>query len=195
MRLRILIATGLSALLSAPAPALDDGSILWVSWIQPKPGMERQLEEGIRAHHEWRRTQHDRWVWIAWQIGSGPRAGTIALGTFNHPWSDFDAPPVDPKSAEENFRQTVRPHAASVLVEHYAYLGPVSNSPADLPPRKASVTEEIQVKGGREREFLDAIGKISSAIKKAGWPNYYEWFRLDTGGDQPTYARVRLLWS
>ncbi len=29
----------------------------------------------------------------------------------------------------------------------------------------------------------------------AGWPVDYEWYQLETGGDKPAYARVRLLWS
>jgi hypothetical protein len=157
--------------------------------------MEQEFEAGLASHHQWRGKQGDPWRWIVWRIGSGPMTGTYAVGTFNHRWSDFDSPPVDPELALENFRRTVEPFVESTVVEHYTFLSEASNSPGTLPPRKFSITEMIEVKGGREREFLDAIDKITRAIKQAGWPNYYEWFRLETGGGQPIYARVRILWN
>lgn len=185
----------LQALAPSAAAALDDQSVLWVSWIKPKPGMEAEFEAGIRAHHRWRADQGDTWAWLVWRIDTGAATGTYAIGTFNHAWSDFDTPPVDLALARENRRQTIMPYVDSIRVEHYVYQAAISNVPDDLPPRNFSITEMIEVRVGKERDFMSAVSGITDAIKQVGWPNYYEWYRLDYGGRQPTYARVRLLWS
>ncbi len=175
--------------------ALDDQSILWVSWIKPKPGMEREFEEGVKAHHRWRGRQGDRWTYLVWRIGAGPQTGTYAIGTFNHRWADFDSPPVSHELAAANYRETIEPYVQEIRVEHYVHHARISNVPTELPPRNFSITEMIEVKVGRERQFIDAITKIDEAIKQTGWPNYYEWYELEYGGPKPAYARVRLLWS
>lgn len=175
--------------------ALEDQSVSWIYWIKPKPGMEREFEEGLRTHHRWRGEQSDPWTWLVWRITTGPRTGTYAIATFNHRWADFDSPPVNPVLALENYRDAVGPYVQSMQTEHYVYHADISNVPADLPPREFSITEMIEVRIGRERQFVDAITKIDQAIKQTRWPNYYEWYELDYGGNQPTYARVRLLWS
>lgn len=180
---------------SSNAQALDDQSVLWVSWIKPRPGMEAEFEAGIRAHHRWRSEQGDTWTWLVWRIDTGPLTGTYAIGTFNHEWSDFDTPPVDLAAAHENRRETMMPFIESVHTEHYTYLNRISHVPAELPPRNFSITEMIEVRIGKEQDFLDAVAKISAAIKETGWPNNYEWYRLDYGARKPTYARVRLLWN
>ncbi len=185
-----------AAFMCAPgAQALDDQSVLWVSWIKPKPGMENEFEAGIRAHHRWRAEQGDTWTWLVWRIDTGPLTGTYAIGTFNHRWSDFDAPPVSLQAAEANRRTTIMPYVETIRTEHYAYEGAISNVPDELPPRNFSITEMIDVRIGRERDFMDAVTKITAAIRQTGWPNYYEWYRLDYGARKPTWARVRLLWS
>lgn len=182
-------------LVPGAAMSLEDQSVSWIYWIKPKPGMERDFEQGVKAHHSWRREQGDPWAWLVWRIGTGPQTGTYAIATFNHRWADFDSPPVSPAKAVENYRDTIEPYVESVRVEQYLYHADISNVPADLPPREFSVTEMIEVHVGRERDFIDAITKIDLAIKQTAWPNYYEWYELDYGGQQPTYARVRLLWS
>lgn len=192
---RVIAITFAILALAGPAKALDEGSILWVSWIQPRAGQEAEFEQALKAHHDWRREQGDTWSWLVWRIGSGERTGTYAVGTFGHRWSEFDSPPVDEAAARAHFINTVEPHVDSTRVEHYSYLASLGNLRADLPPRKFSVTEAIEVHVGMEREFLDAIAKITAAIKEQAWPVYYEWYQLETGGTKPAYARVRLLWS
>lgn len=186
----------LSLILLVPATpfALEDQSVSWIHWIQPKPGMEREFEQAVKAHHRWRGEQGDSWAWLVWRITTGTQTGMYAIATFNHRWADFDAPPVSPTLAMENYRDTVGPYVQSIRTEHYVHHADISNVPADLPPREFSITEMIEVEVGKERQFFDSITKIDRAIKETGWPNYYEWYELDYGGRKPTFARVRLLW-
>lgn len=182
-------------LAAGTASALDDQSLLWVYWIEPRAGMETQFEQALQAHHVWRREQDDPWTWIVWRIASGPRSGTYAVGAFNRQWADFDNPPVAPDRASANYRATIAPYVESIELQHYTHLGSFSHSPAELPPRKLSITEEFHVHVGAESAFEEAAARIDAAIRQTNTPLYYEWWRLDTGGKKPLYARVRLLWS
>jgi hypothetical protein len=191
---KILLALALY-LWAATASALDDQSILWVSWIKPRPGMERQFENGLKAHHDWRRENGDTWQWIVWRISSGQRSGTYAVGTFNHRWSDFQSAPVALIAARQNYLELIDPFVESANVHHYTYQKSLNTLRDDLPPRKFSVTEEFELLPGREADFVEAAARIREAIVQTGLPYYYEWYRLETGGPQPLYARVRLLWN
>lgn len=190
----VLIAA-LACLLAGPAAALDDRSILWVSWVKPKAGMEREFVAGLHAHQAWRKGQGETWRWIVWRIGSGERSGTYAIGTFDRRWADFADPPVPAAAARAHWLAAVAPFVASTDVHHYTYQKTLNTLRDDQPPRKFSVTEEFELRPGREADFVAAAAKIRDAINAAGLPYFYEWYRLETGGVQPLYARVRLLWD
>lgn len=190
-----IVAAALVSFTDSGSAALRDQSILWVAWITPREGMELPFEDALKLHQQWRLDQNDSWRWITWRISSGERTGTYAVGTFNHSWEDFQSPPVPTASAHAHFQETVAPYVESVVVHHYSYQSSIGHVPDHLPPRSFSITDEFEIIPGRERRFFEAARQINLAIIDQGVPYYYEWYRLETGGAQPLYARVRLLWN
>jgi hypothetical protein len=93
------------------APATGTRLVAW----RPKPGHEREFEEGYRQHLQWHRAHHDQWLWRGWTFSTGDREGTFIDGTFAHPWSHFDAP-VDPAGDGADNRANVEPHADATQV-------------------------------------------------------------------------------
>ena len=81
----------------------------FVTW-QPKPGMEKQFEEGYKKHLEWHRDHGDTWNWYGWFFLSGPRAGQFMDATIDHAWGDFDSP-VDPAGDRADNQINTVPYA------------------------------------------------------------------------------------
>jgi predicted component of type VI protein secretion system len=97
---RLVFLLPLFHMLSGSASAQDSGTAVRLLFWQIKPGMTRDFEEGYKRHLDWHRRHHDTWAWHGWMITSGERYGYFMDASFQHRWSDFDAP-VTP-SAEDS---------------------------------------------------------------------------------------------
>lgn len=73
----------------------------------PKAGQEQNFEAGYKKHLLWHKTSGDKWDWYGWYIASGPRFGQFVDATFDHSWSDFDAPVNPAGDAADNALHTV----------------------------------------------------------------------------------------
>jgi hypothetical protein len=65
-------------------------NIAHFSFWKPKPGMEKDFENGYKKHLEWHKANNDPWEWYGWYVISGPRDGWFVDATLNHAWADFD---------------------------------------------------------------------------------------------------------
>lgn len=166
----------------------EEGNIAQIVFFSAKPGMEEQMEEGIKRHMNWHREQNDPWAWIVWEYITGDKVGTYGAGTFDHHWADFDTAPVPREADEADVAVNVAPYANFDSVRFYAYLGDVSHPAAENAPM--SVLVEFQVRQGMADEFEYAIGKFHEAIQKTSWPVHYTWWALVNGGRQPMFALV-----
>jgi hypothetical protein len=168
----------------------SDENVLWVRWLTPKVGLEREFEEGLKQHHEWRRRHGDTWSWVVWKIVTGERSGTYGLGTFNHTWAEYDNPPINLQTAQANFARQVQPYLSTSIGQYFNNLKEVERLAVSL-PRPFSLVYEFDVHYGKGGDFYDAIRDIHNAITKEDWPVYYQWFELYNGGDVPMFARVQ----
>src|SRR3954452_24837517 len=96
-------------LLALSVPGLGQTAAKMVIW-QPKPGMERDFEEGYKRHLEWHRRNNDPWVWHGWTLLTGERDGWFVDGSYFHVWTDFDTP-VKPAEDGADNAVNVSPHA------------------------------------------------------------------------------------
>ena len=102
-----------------------------VAW-RPKPGMEREFEEGYKRHLEWHRKNDDTWTWHGWMLISGERDGTFVDGTFFHKWTDLDSP-VNPGADSANNSVNVEPYADVRSVATFEAVPALTNfSPQNL---------------------------------------------------------------
>jgi len=177
-------------LLALPAATQEEeGGIARIIWFKAKPGMEKQMEEGLKAHMAWHKEQNDPWTWFIWQEISGETTGLYGAGTFDHKWSDFDNPPVSTEADEAEAETSIFPFVQpGAQVQYYTSLPKVSR-----PWEGIATMEEIvvfHVEYGQSQEFNHLIKKFHQAIEKTKWPVQYEWYALVNGGKSGTYVLV-----
>ncbi len=173
------------------------GTIARVSFFRAQPGMEKQLEEGLKRHMSWYRGQRDPWAWLIFQVVSGENSGGYVGGAFGRQWKDFDAPPVSGEEDSADSQANVRPYTEGSVVQFYEVLPAVSRPAQGEGTGAPSLYEEIafELHYGKSADFLYVIGKFHQAIEKTGWPEsgkpaQYEWYELANGGPAPTFVLV-----
>lgn len=93
------------------ALALDTHTLGRLTFIEPKQGMHRDLEEGYKRHLAWHARKNDPWTWLGWTIVLGERWGTMVDASLDHTAEELSRP-VDPaEDAADNERNSL-PYAA-----------------------------------------------------------------------------------
>lgn len=105
--MKILIAIAL--LLPVMGSAQNRNLGQFVTW-KPKPGMEKQFEEGYKRHLEWHKNANDPWFWYGWYFISGPRTGQFMDASLDHSLADFDDP-VDAAGDRADNEKNTMPYA------------------------------------------------------------------------------------
>jgi hypothetical protein len=148
-----------------------------ITVLAPKPGMQKEFEEGYKRHLEWHRANGDRWTWYGWTVITGERFGQFIDGTFDHAPGDFDAPVAPAEDAADNGRN-VLPYANVSTTSFYRLRTDLSRgSPNDLrAPLSLLIT--VRVHAGRGRDFAAALRRMTSGVLC---------FELIAGGPQPSY--------
>jgi hypothetical protein len=174
------------------APQEEDGTIARVAFFRAKPGMSAPLEEGLKKHMAWHKAQNGTWAWFVWSVETGEATGSYGAGTFNHKWSDFDAPDVDLAADTADSAQNILPYMAEgAQWRYYARLPKFSRPrPEGQGAAPLAVVLTFHLKMGANEEFLNAIAKVNHAIEKTKWPAHYEWYALVNGGEHPEFVLV-----
>ena len=76
-------------------------NIAQIAVWKPKPGLEKNFENGYKQHLSWHKNSGDTWNWYGWYVTSGPQDGYFIDATFGHTWEDFDRP-VNPADGTDN---------------------------------------------------------------------------------------------
>lgn len=179
----------LAMLPALPARAQDESNdkIANIVFYRAKPGMEQQLNEGLKRHMAWHKDHGGKWTWHTWNTETGERTGGYASGTFGHAWADYDKPDVDPEADGADVAKNILPYVAEgAQWQYYATLSGISRPPEKRPAMNEVIT--FQLKYGKDDEFMSLIGRIHEAIKRTGWPVNYTWARRVNGGQNPFYV-------
>ena len=177
-------------LLALPVLAQEEeGTIARIVFFRAKPGMQQQLEEGLKKHMAWHKAQNDPWAWGVWSYLSGEETGMYGAGTFGHKWEDFDNSPVDRAADRADAAENVIPYTApGTQVRFYESLPKVSK-PLGTPAAMSEILV-FRVRFGKSAEFAGLIKKFHEAIEKTNWPERYAWYVLVNGGQLPEYVLV-----
>ena len=161
----------------------------WVYETLPKSGMIKQLEEGRKRHMDFHRKQNDTWTWAIWQVETGESTGSYFSTSFGHSWQDLDAWEQKMGTADiADGAANLAPYAASTTASIWMVMKDLSRPPNTNDPPKLAQLNHFLLKPGSERDFTDAIRKISDAINKTNWGAYYTWYDLQDGGEGPHYV-------
>ncbi len=180
------------ALLSALPAQAQDGSndgIAKIVFFRAKPGMEKQLEDGLKKHNAWHKEHGGKWAWYTWTTETGDDTGAFAAGTFGHNWADFDKLDVDGDADFADVAKNILPNVAEgAKWQYYALLANVSLPPAKVPAMNEVIIFHLNY--GKNGEFMSLLSQFHEAIKKTKWPVNYTWYELVNGGDGPLFVLV-----
>ncbi len=167
----------------------EEGTIARIVFFRAKPGMQQQLEEGLKKHMAWHKAQNDPWASAVWSYISGEETGMYGGGTFGHKWEDFDNPPVDQAAHRADLVENIFPYQApGTQLRYYKFLPKVSK-PLGTPAAMSQILI-FRVRFGKSEEFASLIKKFHAAIEKTNWPVHYGWYVLVNGGPGPEYVLV-----
>ncbi len=189
-RTGIFLVVLLLRLLALPVLAQEEeGTIARIIFFRAKPGMQQQLEEGLKKHMAWHKAQNDPWAWSMWSYISGEQTGLYGGGTFGHKWEDFDNVPIDQEADGADVAENVIPYSAPGAVWRYYQFLPKVSKPLGTPAAMSEILV-FRVRFGKSAEFAGLIKKFHQAIEKTNWPEHYGWYRLVNGGQSPEFVLV-----
>ncbi|MBI4462685.1 MAG: hypothetical protein HY653_07260 [Acidobacteria bacterium] len=192
-RMKVFALVVAVALLALPvATQMEEGNIARIIFFHAKPGMNQQLEDGLKKHMAWHKAQQGTWAWYVWSVVSGEGTGSYGAGTFGHRWADFDTPDISEAADVGDAQQNILPYVAEGgQWRFYALLPKVSRPrPQELGTAAMEEIWSFRLRGGTEEEFLNAIAKAHQAILQTNWPVHYEWYTLVNGGEHPEFVLV-----
>ena len=199
MKRLLLFSAGL-LLMSSFAVAQGPDKVCEVSRVTPKPGAEKQLEAGRKAHNAFHAAQKDPYSIMVWSVQSGPATGTYLMTTCGMTWSamdragDFDA--KDTADIARTFGQYAGPANTSYYVER-TDMGGKKGDPNAKMPKMISITT-FYLKGDGALPFIAAVKKVNEAIEKTNYPTKVtRWYQLANGGEGPQFVMVsdRASWA
>jgi hypothetical protein len=155
------------ALVCAAVPAAfaqsSDVNVGWVYMSVPKPGMQKQMEEGRKRHMDFHRKQGDTWTWLVWETVTGEGTGTYLATTFGHSWKDLDTWETKMGAADTADGNTnLSPYVSNMTASLWMALKDVSNPGSMTEIPKMEEVNHFLLKPGSEEGFNDVV-------RPAGW--------------------------
>jgi hypothetical protein len=191
MRTLTVVLLVVCAVLVSPVSAFAQekpGNVAEVVTVMAKGGAYQQLEQALKGHYQWHKSQKDNFAWFVWEVANGDHAGSFVIGTFGHHWKDLDARASFEKADEADFIANVVPTASAVVPAFYATIPEASRPTGAMEPPAMSQLTHYYVKLAGVPEFNDALKEIKSALDKANYPVHSVWYRLVSGGEGPHYV-------
>lgn len=191
MRRSAVLTVLLCVLLAASLAAQERGNIGVYYLMEAKDG--QQFEAGLKRHRDFHTTAGDKFVWITWQIETGPDTGAYLVGSGGHDWKDFEAQEALGERDAVDVALNLTPYTKSVSAAYWAYQPALSLGAEDGQPSKFLSITHFHLRPDKVGQFRDAITKVNEAIKKGDpqGPRRARWYVLVNGGDGPTYALVQ----
>lgn len=93
-------------LLFLPFSLKAQNNVALFSFWKPKPGQEKNFENGYKAHLKWHKDNGDKWNWYGWYFAFGSRDDQFLDATFNHSWGDLDKSVKPAEDGADNMLHT-----------------------------------------------------------------------------------------
>ena len=180
--LAVLLCAGSVAVQAQDAPG---GSLARVSFWSVSDAAA--FETGLKAHNEFHARHDDPLPIHTFEILTGPRTGQYMRTEFGRTWADFDAEEAMADEDAEDSANDFYPYITSAEPAIYKWLPELSRMPAGgiMPMAEIFI---FDLKWGSERSFAETIGKIHAALSEMEDFRPYIWYRLEDGGDVPTWV-------
>jgi hypothetical protein len=164
-----------------------------VNLVSAKPGANKQLEAGRKAHNAWHVAQKDKDAIITWSLLSGPSTGQYLMTTCGLTWAGLDEKANLEEKDQADIVRTMAASVANTTTSYYierADIGGKKAEPGAKMPKMISITT-FYLKGDGAIPFTAAAKRIYEAIVKSNYPTKVTtWYQLANGGEGPQFVQV-----
>jgi hypothetical protein len=180
-------------LLTMSAVAQGPDKVCEVNTVKAKPGAEKQLEAGRKAHNAWHVAQKDKDAILVWSLLTGPNTGQYLMTTCGLSWAGLDAKESLSAKDQADIARTMGPYNGGTITSYYVErtdIGGKKAEPNAKLPKMISITT-YHLKGDGAIPFTAAAKKIYEAIVKSNYPTKVTtWYQLANGGEGPQFVQV-----
>jgi hypothetical protein len=190
MRKLVVLLVAAAAFVSAVSVLAQEkpGTIAIVLTVAPKDGAYQQLEQALKRHYQWHKSQKDTYAWFVWEVETGEHVGGFVIGSFGHQWKDLDARAAFDKADDADFMANVLPSVSAIVPAFYASIPEASRPTGAKEPSPMAQLTHYFVQPGGLPEFNSALKEIKTALDRANYPVHSSWHRLVSGGEGPHYV-------
>lgn len=187
---------GVLSFLLMPAPlalAQQDttGRFTLLYVLTPKPGMAKQLEEGLKRHQAWHGKQGDKRA-IGVSVGIfGDDLGKYRVTYGNQNFAGMDAAAPLAAGDNDDVQANLAPFLEKVESRILNRIDNLSRIPASEPAKNMNAVTYYYLNPGKGPEFAGYLTRLKEAHEKAN--STYRYFVLAQiyGADGPLYVLVR----
>ncbi len=189
---------GALALVLMPLPqaaAQQDttGTFTLLFVLTPKPGMAKQLEEGIKRHHAWHTNAADqRSVGVSVGI-FGDDLGTYRVTYGNQSFRAMDAAAPLAAGDADDVQVNIAPFVEKTESRILNRNTNLSRIPLAAPASNMNAVTYYYLNPGQGPEFVGYLTRLKEAHEKANSPYRYFVLTQIIGADSPLYILVRPL--
>lgn len=186
----LLLATVAANPLAGQAPQ-NQGRINVLFILKPKPGANKQLDEGMKRHLAWHARQNDTRTITTSNVAFGDDLGSYRVVYNNLRWADFDA--AAPLNAGDgaDVALNITPYVESVVSRILVRQDTLSRVPVGESAKAMSAVTYVYLNQGKAPEYFDYLAKLKLAHDKANSPFRYFVLSQIVGADGPLYVIVR----
>ena len=159
--------------------------------LTPKPGMNRQLEEGMKRHLAWHTKQNDSRSFTVSNVIFGDDLGTYRVVYANLRWQDLDAAAPLTAGDQADVALNIAPYVESVVSRVLLRQDTLSRVPVGEPAKAMSVVTYVYLNQGKGPEYFDYLAKLKQAYDKANSAFRYWVASQISGADGPLFVTVR----
>jgi hypothetical protein len=185
----VCVSVFLVAAFSAAAQTTP-GNIAAIETQTPKTGMTQQYEQGRKQKAEWHKQQKDSQPLFVYETIAGDSTGSYIVGRLGQHWADLDKPSVPEAADTDEYNKVIGPYVQSIVSRYWELLPKLSNPDNGALPAKYSEVLTFHVRYNKQGAFRSAIARFSDAAQKTKWPPHFEWYVLELGGLEGTFAVV-----
>ncbi|MFZ0411027.1 MAG: hypothetical protein WCD27_13770 [Candidatus Acidiferrales bacterium] len=162
------------------------GNVTLVTEMTPKPGAEKQFEEGLKQLSAWYASMNDpqgRAVFV--QITGENTGKYFSVRRWMH-WADLDKPVPSHEQTGAEFDKAMGDTVATYALRVYEEIPELDHASLDHPAKYYEL-DTFHVPLGQQDRFAAAVGRLREAIEKTKSSMDVSWLALTQGGEFGTW--------
>ena len=191
---RVVVGCLLVSILAVPvlrAQQDTTGRFSFIFIANPKPGMAKQFEDGMKKHIAWHTQQKDQRSYSVSVVAAGEGVGSYRVVYGGLRWQDQDqaAPIAGADIADVNLNISPSVESWNSLIA--LRLDSLSRIPATEPAKAMNWVTYTYVKPGKGPEYSAYLRRLREAHNQANSPYRYFVLTVIVGANTPAFALVR----